>query len=98
MLRTTRALIVVTLVFFAKTGVSAQSTPAWGVNAPSVQIVTAWEMNIAENGIASTVDPSNGYRYLSSTGTLLGSLHLQQGAQILAIELEACDIVTNSFD
>jgi hypothetical protein len=69
--------------------------PTFGVDSVEAVVITAWEMEPANS--ATTWTNSSGYRY--STGgpsTLVGAVHVPQGALILSIELEACDTANAS--
>ena len=68
------------------------STPAYGVDGVTTYVVGAWEMQTVEPGTQwAGVFLPNRHRYLTTPGTLIGVAHLPQGAQIVSMELEACD-------
>ena len=81
---------------FSTAAWAQQSAPAYGVNGVSTLVVGAWDMQVANSGDTwSCCALTNLHRWLTNGGPLLGEVHLPQGAQILAIELESCDTSTN---
>ena len=68
-----------------------QSLPTYGVNSPSVAVVSAWDMQTGNSETTWDVSGANGYRYLKNFGTFYSVVHMPQGVRILSIELDACD-------
>jgi len=70
----------------------AQSAVAtYGVDSPSIAVVSAWDMEPFESNTTWLSAELNAYRYLTNAGVLYGTIHLPQGASLLSIELDACD-------
>ena len=72
-------------------GLSAQAAPSYGVASESSFVLSVWQMETREPGIAWAINFTNTYRYLTSASVFLGSARLPQGALLTSIELEACD-------
>lgn len=73
-------------------GLSAQaSVPSYGVDSESTFVLSVWEMETREPGIAWAINFANTCRYLTSASAFLGNARFPEGALLTAIELEACD-------
>ena len=79
------------LILFSRSLAAQQPAPAWGVDGLSTYVMTAWDMQMSGPSIQWTFDVANLHRYATSAGYFIGVAHLPQGAQIVSIELEACD-------
>jgi S-layer family protein len=89
-----RLLLAAFLVLAASATAFAQarSAPSWGTSSESSEVVSAWDMQTDAYGTAWLADTTNNqYRYLTMPGTLVGGLHVPNGAVIDYIELDACD-------
>ena len=90
----TPASLLVGLLLLAAAPLSAApgSAPRWGVNDLTVQVITAWDMQISDSGTTWTNLP-NGNRYITNAGggVFIGAVHVPEGALITTIELEGCD-------
>jgi S-layer homology domain len=71
--------------------IAAQQLPSYGVDSPSIAIVSAWDMEPFESQTTWASSELNTYRYLTNAGVLFGAIHVPQGASLLSIELDACD-------
>jgi S-layer homology domain len=69
----------------------AQAAPTYGVDSPSIAVVSAWDMEPFESDTTWSSSKLNTYRYLTNAGTLFGAVHVPQGASLISIELDACD-------
>jgi len=86
-----RASFVVFLIL-GSAGLTAQpSAPTYGVDSPSIAVVSAWDLETFESATTWAAAKLNTYRYLTNAGLLLGAVHVPQGASLLSIELDACD-------
>lgn len=68
-----------------------QSVPAYGVDSPSIAVLSAWDMVTADSAATWSRTSPNFYRYLTSTSELSGAIHVPAGARLLSMELDACD-------
>ncbi len=68
-----------------------QSAPAYGVDSPSIAVVSAWDMEPFESQTTWASSKLNTYRFLTNAGVLFGAVHVPQGASLLSFELDACD-------
>jgi hypothetical protein len=68
-----------------------QVRQTFGVDSPSVAVVSAWDMETFESQTTWAAAELNTYRYLTNAGVLYGTVHVPQGASLLSIELDACD-------
>ena len=69
----------------------AQAAPTYGVDSPSIAVVSAWDMEPFESQTTWASSKLNTYRFLTNAGVLYGVVHVPQGASLLSIELDACD-------
>ncbi len=69
----------------------AQAVPTYGVDSPSIAVVSAWDMEPFESQTTWASSKLNTYRFLTNAGVLYGVVHVPQGASLLSIELDACD-------
>jgi hypothetical protein len=71
--------------------IAQQPVATFGVDSPSVAVISAWEMEPDSSTATWSSAELNAYRYLTNAGLLLAPVHVPQGASILSIELDACD-------
>jgi len=71
--------------------VAEHAVANFGVDSPSVAVVSAWDMEPDQSTVTWSSGELNTYRYLTNAGLLLGTIHVPQGASLLSIELDACD-------
>ena len=68
------------------------STPAYGVDSLSSYVLSAWDMEAQSSATGWAPHIQDGLRYISAGGgSLLGVVHVPQGARILSMEVEGCD-------
>jgi hypothetical protein len=71
--------------------IAAQQVPSYGIDSPSIAVVSAWDLEPFESQTTWASSELNTYRYLTNAGALFGVIHVPQGASLLSIELDACD-------
>ena len=78
------------LILASQSLVAQTSAPAWGIEDLSTYVLTAWDMEPATSAVEVSNAP-NLHRFATSSGVLIGAVHLPEGAQIVSMQLEACD-------
>ena len=68
-----------------------QSVPTYGVDSPSIAVVSAWDMGVRNSQTTWSMAGANFYRYLTNSGQLMAAIHVPAGARLLSMELDACD-------
>ena len=67
--------------------------PAWGTDDLSTYVVGVQDMRPSASTLEWETDVSNGHIYkIDGLGVFMGVAHLPQGAQIVSMALEACDV------
>ncbi len=72
----------------------AQATapaPSFGVDAVTILNVSVWDAQAADSLTTWFSIPTIGHRYQLTSGSLVASAHLPDGAMLVSFELEACD-------
>ena len=74
----------------------AAPSPSFGTDEVSTAVVTAWDFVPGDSATTWSSTPGLG-RYQTSAGLFYASVRLPQGALILSIELDACDVSASGF-
>jgi S-layer homology domain len=86
-----RASFALLMSIGSATLIAQQQVPSYGVDSPSIEVISAWDMEPFESQTTWASSKLNSYRFLTNPGTLFGVAHIPQGASLLSIELDACD-------
>ena len=84
--------IVATLAFaIASEALAAPPSPQFGTGAVSTLVVTAFDMQATDSTV-STASTTDLQRYVTSSGEFFAGVQLPQGALMVGMSLEACDL------